>query len=211
MPDAREHAPSYERNREPILAALEEILGQARPSELLELGSGTGQHAAYLAPRLPWLGQWRPTELEERLPSVRAWREASGADNLEEPVALDVGWRRWPVERADVILTINTLHIVPWEGVLAMIEGVGRTLRAPGWFVAYGPFRFGDRPLETSNERFEAWLQQTDPRRGLRRFERVDEACRAHGLQFGGDLPMPANNHVLWWIREPPKSHQTTP
>ena len=200
MDDRREHSPSYERNREPILAALRQILAQGRPAQLLELGSGTGQHAAYLAPRLPWI-RWQPTELPERLESIRAWREASGAENLEEPVALDVAAPSWPVDEADVILTINTIHIVPWEGVLAMIEGVGRTLREPGWFVVYGPFRFEDRPLEPSNAQFEQWLRQTDPRRGLRQFGQIDEACRAQGLRFGGDLEMPANNHVLWWTR----------
>jgi len=194
----KQHAPSYERNKDAILAVLREVLPSS--GTVLEIGSGTGQHAAYFAPRLPHL-VWQPTELLENLPSIRAWREEANAPNLREPVELDLYARCWPVKRADAVVCINTIHIVAWEAVSNLVAGVGRLLPPGGVFYVYGAYRYGTRPLEPSNEEFDRWLKARDPRSGVRDFEAVDALARDAGLVLSGDRAMPANNRSIWWTK----------
>lgn len=194
----KQHAPSYERNKDAILAVLREILPAS--GTVLEIGSGTGQHAAYFAPRLPHL-VWQPTELLENIPSIRAWREEANAPNLREPVELDLYARCWPLKRADAAVCINTIHIVAWEAVINLVAGVGRLLSPGGVFYVYGAYRYATRPLEPSNEEFDRWLKARDPRSGVRDFEAVDALARDAGLVLAGDRPMPANNRSIWWTK----------
>lgn len=194
----KQHAPSFERNKDAILTVLREALP---PSGLvLEIGSGTGQHAAYFAPQLPHL-VWQPTDLLENLPSIRAWREAVNVPNLREPVELDLSARCWPVKRADAVVCINTIHIVAWEAVVNLVAGVGRLLPAGGVFYVYGAYRYSTRPLEPSNEEFDRWLKARDPRSGVRDFEAVDALARDAGLVLSEDRAMPANNRSIWWTK----------
>ena len=194
----KQHAPSCERNKDAILAVLREMLPPT--GTVLEIGSGTGQHAAYFAPRLPHL-VWQPTDLLENLPSIRAWCEEANAPNLREPVELDLLARCWPVKRADAVVCINTIHIVAWEAVENLVAGVGRVLAPGGVFYVYGAYRYADRPLEPSNEEFDKWLKARDPRSGIRDFAAVDGLARAAGLTCCGDRAMPANNRSIWWMK----------
>jgi len=193
---AKQFAPACERNRDYILAVLQKILTGAR--SVLEIGSGTGQHAAYFAPRLPHL-RWQPTDLGSNLDSIRAWREESGAPNLLAPRELDLSRSPWPVERVDAVVCINTIHIVAWPRVEALFAGAARVLPPGGVLYAYGPYRYADRPLEPSNREFDRWLKSRDPASGIRDFEAVDALARDNGLHLAGDEAMPANNRSLWW------------
>lgn len=194
----KQHAPSCERNKDAIV----EVLREALPSSgtVLEIGSGTGQHAAYFAAQLPHL-VWQPTDLSENLPSIRAWREEANLPNLREPVELDMFARCWPVKRADAVVCINAIHIVAWEGVVNLVAGVGRLLAPGGVFYVYGAYRYADRPLEPSNEDFDRWLKARDPRSGIRDFKAVDALARHAGLVLSADRPMPANNRSIWWTK----------
>ena len=194
----KQHAPSCERNKDVIAQVLREVLPRA--GTVLEIGSGTGQHAAYFAAQLPHL-MWQPTDLLENLPSIRAWRDEAQAPNLREPVELDVFARCWPVKRADAVVCINAIHIVAWEGVVNLFAGVGRVLAPGGVFYVYGAYRYADRPLEPSNEDFDRWLKARDPRSGIRDFEAVNALATNAGLILSGDRAMPANNRSIWWTK----------
>ncbi len=195
----KQHAPSCERNKDAILAVLREILPPT--GTVLEIGSGTGQHAAYFAPQLPQL-VWQPSDLRENLPSIRAWRAEANAPNLREPVELDLLARCWPVKHADAVVCVNTIHIVAWEAVVKLVMGVGRLLPPGGVFYVYGAYRYADRPLEPSNEDFDRWLKARDTRAGVRDFDAVDALARDAGLVLRGDRAMPANNRSIWWTKE---------
>jgi len=196
----KKFAPACERNKGPILDVLSRVF--TRPGAVLEVGSGTGQHAAWLAASLPHL-EWQPTDLPENLASIEAYRREAGAANLLAPQVLDLsaaadlpGEASW---RADYVVCINTLHIVGWPLVERLFEIAGAALGSGGVLYCYGPYRYAGRPLEPSNERFDAALRQRDPQSGIRLFEEVDELAARQGLVHEGDEAMPANNRSLWW------------
>ena len=194
--DSKQYAPACERNRNYILEVLKEALPQQ--GSLLEVGSGTGQHAAWFAPEFPGL-QWQPTDTEDNLASIRAWCSEAGTPNLTEPFALDLSSYEWPLQQYDAIVCINTIHIVAWPLVQNLFAGAGRSLKSGGIFYAYGPYSYRDRPLESSNENFDQWLKQRDSNSGIREFETVNELAASHGLVFVEDRAMPANNRSIWW------------
>src|SRR3989344_2654005 len=167
----KQSSPSCERNKDPILAVLKEVLPHS--GLVLEIGSGTGQHAAYFASHLPQL-TWQPTDLPSNFPSIRAWAEAAGLSNLREPLELDLLSDFWPVTSAAAIVCINKINIVAWAAVEKLFAGAGKVLAPGGTLYAYGPYRYADRPLEPSNEDFDKWLKARDPVSGVRDFEAVD-------------------------------------
>lgn len=193
----RPHAPACDRNREPILAVLREHFAGRR--RVLEIGSGTGQHAVYFAQAMPWL-EWQASDVEENLPGIRAWLDDARLQNTPAPLALDV-LEPWPPVQADAVFTANTLHIMGWAGVEAFFSGVGRVLSgAPGGtLVAYGPFNQGGAYTSHSNREFDGWLKARDPHSGIRDFEAVDALASAAGLRLVADVAMPANNRCLVW------------
>ncbi len=197
----KDFAPACERNKDPILNTLRQILVPG--SLVLEIGSGTGQHAAHFARHLPDV-RWQPSDLRQRLDSIRAYREDAHVVNLLEPIALDLLQTRWSVDHADAVVCINTIHIVPWCVVEHLIAGVAALLPVGGLFYVYGPYRYSHRPLETSNEEFDAWLRTRDYRSGVRDFAAVDGLARKHGLALVEDRPMPANNRSIWWKKDQP-------
>lgn len=194
----KQFSPSCERNQAPILAVLQDVLPAT--GTVLEIGSGSGQHAAYFAARLPQL-TWQPTDLPENFPSIRAWAAEAALPNLRDPVALDLRAPDRPLLPAQAVVCINTIHIVAWSGVENLFAYVGRVLPAGGVFYVYGPYRYADRPLEPSNDAFDQWLKARDPASGVRDFEAVDVLARQNGLQLTGDQAMPANNRSIWWIK----------
>jgi len=194
----KQSSPSCDRNKEPILAVLREIL--TAPGLVLEIGSGSGQHAVHFARGLPHV-EWQPTDLADNLPGISAWRDESGLANLRAPLALDLDSDRWPVDAAQAVVCINTIHIVPWSAVERLFAGAGRLLSSGGVMYVYGPYRYADRPLETSNQEFDRWLKARDTASGVRLFEDVNSLAEQSGLTLAGDRAMPANNRSIWWSK----------
>ena len=186
-----------ERNREPILAILRRVFADRR--SVLEIGSGTGQHAAYFAPALPHLS-WQPSDVAENLPSVRLWREEAQTPSLREPLELDVD-QPFPRLQADAVFSANTCHIMSWPQVERLFAGVAALLPAGGVFALYGPFHYGGQPTSPSNAEFDAWLRGRDPQSGLRDFEKICELAAKHRFALVEDNAMPANNRLLVFCR----------
>ena len=190
--DPRAHAPATLRNREPILAVLREVLPAS--GTVLEVASGTGEHAVWFAPHFPQL-IWQPTDYEATsLHSIAAWTEAEGAGNVAAPLQLDASSADWPVERADAIVCVNMIHIAPWEATEGLMAGAGRILPSGAPLFLYGPYRREGEPLAPSNAEFDASLNARDPRWGLRLLEDVAGLAEEHGLTLDRVVEMPANN-----------------
>jgi cyclopropane fatty-acyl-phospholipid synthase-like methyltransferase len=191
------HSPACERNREPILEILRHYLVDRRT--LLEIGSGTGQHAAYLAGEFPGL-RWQCSDLAENLPGIRLWLEEARLPNTPAPILVDVAGD-WPSTRHDVIFTANTLHIMSWPNVERMFSRLPDVMGEDALLIVYGPFNYGGRFTSDSNARFDEWLKARGAHQGIRDFERVDALARQAGLHLLADHPMPANNRTLVWRR----------
>ena len=192
------YSEACERNREPILAVLREAFADRR--KVLEVGSGTGQHAVHFAAGLPHLA-WQPSERAEHLRGIRMWCDEAGLANLLAPIELDVNQDPWPDTQADAVFSANTLHIMAWPEVQTLFERIGGMLPADGVLAVYGPFAYGGRHTSESNARFDLMLRDRDPRSGIRSFEDVDALARAQGLSLVRDVAMPANNRTLVWRR----------
>lgn len=191
-------APACERNREPILAVLREAMAGHR--RVLEIGSGTGQHAVHFAAAMPWL-QWQCSDLAIHLPGIGQWRREAALPNLPPEIALDACDTSWP-DGFDAVFSANTLHIMGWPAVEAFFAGVGGVLRDPGaLLVVYCPFNVDGGHTSDSNREFDAWLKARDPASGLRDLAGVDALARAQGLRLEADVAMPANNRCLLWRR----------
>lgn len=191
-------SPAFERNREPILEVLQAVFTDS--GEVLEIGSGSGQHAVYFAARLPHL-RWQPSELAMHLPSIRLWRDEAGLDNLAAPLALDVEQPQpWPlpVNHYDGIFSANTAHIMAWPQVEQMFQGVAQVLAPGGRFCLYGPFRYSGRHTSDGNARFDASLRSQGPG-GIRDIDELSILAERCGLALLRDWPMPANNRTLVW------------
>jgi SAM-dependent methyltransferase len=205
---SRPYSESSEQNQGPILAVLREVLAGA--SRVLEVGSGTGQHAVHFGRHLPHL-VWLPSDLPESLPGIRLWLAEAALPNVEPPVALDVNEPVWPIGPVDAVFSANTAHILDWASVGAMLAGVGRVLPDGGVFALYGPFHYGGQPTSASNARFDAWLREVDPAMGVRNFEDLDALARAAGLWLHRDYPMPVNNRTLVWVKAAERARGAAP
>ncbi len=205
-PAARLHAPAAERNREPILAVLREVLPER--GTVLEIAAGTGQHAVHFAAALPDLS-WQPTDADPpSLASIAAWVAHAALPNLRAPLALDVRAARWPVDtpdalaELDAVVCINMIHIAPWEAACALIAGAAARLRDGGVLVLYGPYRRDGAHTAPSNAAFDAQLRGRDPSWGVRDLEAVQALARDAGLTAERVVPMPANNFCVVLRRE---------
>ena len=179
-----------ERNRGPILAVLKRVFKDRK--RVLEIGSGTGQHAAYFAAELPHL-VWQASDVAEHLPGIREWI----ADPA--PIELDVD-KEWPAVDADAVFSANTCHIMSWPQVERMFEGIGK-IRGLKTFCLYGPFNYGGKHTSESNARFDAMLRARDPASGLRNFEDISCLAGTAGLRLEEDNAMPANNRLAVFTR----------
>ena len=189
-------AESCVQNRAPIMAVLREVF--ANCSRVLEIGSGTGQHAVYFAPELPHL-VWQTADVPQHHAGIRLWLADAALPNVLPPLALDVNDTAWHSGRYDAVFSANTLHIMGWPEVERFFAGVGAVLQAGGVLAVYGPFNYGGMYTSESNARFDAWLKARDPASGVRDFEAVDALARAQGLVLQQDIAMPANNRTLVW------------
>src|SRR6516165_1671212 len=187
-----------ERNKGPILAVLRAEL--AGSTQVLEVGSGTGQHAVYFAAGLPRL-LWQPSELAGNLPPLAERIRLEGGANLRAPLALDVRDDPWPVTAVAAVFSANTLHIMAWSAVREFFRGVGAVLAPSGVLCVYGPFRFEGRHTSESNAAFVHYLRVRVPESGVRDFEALDAEAQARGLRLTANRAMPANNRTLVWRR----------
>lgn len=192
------HAPATERNRDPILAVLREHF--ADRARVLEIGSGTGQHAIHFAKALPHL-LWQTSDRPENLPGIRTWLDIAALPNTPPPLELDVGTGPWPQQPFDAVFSANTLHIMSWPEVENLFAGLSRVLSPTGKLLIYGPFNVDGEYTSDSNAAFDRSLKAADPRRGLRDIEAIGALARTIGLTLQADIAMPANNRCLLWSR----------
>jgi cyclopropane fatty-acyl-phospholipid synthase-like methyltransferase len=189
-----------ERNKAPILRIIRAEL--AGCTHVLEIGSGTGQHAVYFAANLPAI-TWQPTDTGDNLAALQDRIRQAAFSNLRAAIELDVRAHPWPIKAVDAIFSANTLHIMSWDAVTEFFRGVGTVLTHPGVLCVYGPFRYAGRFTTESNAVFDAYLRARDPQSGVRDFEAVDALAAVQGLQLVADHPMPANNQLLAWRTMP--------
>lgn len=190
---------SCENNKEPILSVLKEAFRDA--SLVLEIGSGTGQHAVHFARNMPHL-TWQPSDMPENIPGMKLWFEEANLPNIKEPIVLNVADALWPIEEADAMFSANTLHILGESQIECMFEGIGLRLAPGGTLCIYGPFNYDGKYTSESNERFDAWLKEQDSKSGIRDFEWVNSLAEKAGLKLVHDHVMPANNRLLGWRKE---------
>lgn len=192
------YSESCDQNRAPILAVLREALADRR--YILEIGSGTGQHAVYFGAELPHLS-WQTADVRAHHSGILAWLGEAALPNVLPPLTLDVNDTDWHDGRYDAVFTANTLHIMSAAEVGKCFSGIGKVLVAGGVLVVYGPFNYHDQYTSESNARFDQWLKSRDPASGIRDLEFVDALARQQGLALTHDHAMPANNRTLVWTK----------
>jgi SAM-dependent methyltransferase len=197
----KRHAPATERNRGPILEVLRPILRDG--ALVLELASGTGEHAVFFAGALPAV-TWQPTDLDpDNLASIEAFRAEAGLPNLRPPLLLDATADAWPLPAADALVCINMIHIAPWSACEGLVRGAARVLGPGGVLYLYGPYRIGGALPAPSNVAFDASLRARDPAWGVRELDEVTALAAAAGFAREAVVAMPANNHSVVFRRQP--------
>jgi len=188
-------AESSEQNREPILSILRVELADC--GRVLEVGSGTGQHAVFFAEKMPHL-HWICSDLEENHAGIQMWLDEAGRDNIEGPLLLDAR-ESWPQLPVDAVFSANAIHIMSWEAVQGLIKNVGKTLVSGGKFCLYGPFMYDEQHTAESNAQFDVWLKNRDPLSGIRDVTQLTELLDLQGMELINDYEMPVNNRILIW------------
>jgi SAM-dependent methyltransferase len=189
-------SPACELNKEPILGVLVDVFKERQ--RVLEIASGTGQHAVHFASNLPHL-TWQTSDLVHSHPSIQAWLDEARLPNLLSPLPLDVNDLSWPVDKFDAVFNANTVHIISWQEVEKLFAHIAR-LVSPGAVVCfYGPYNYGGKCTSESNARFDASLKERDANSGIRDFEIVNALAAAHGLSLQKDIAMPSNNRLIVW------------
>ena len=182
------------RNQRPIL----DVLGKYLPASatVLEVGSGTGQHAAFMTEHLPGI-RWQPTEVRERLPEVRLWHQHCNREGFLAPLELDVSQDIWPTRDADAVFSANVVHFVSWPEVENLFRGAQRILRPGGLLILYGPYNYDGQFTSEGNIALDQWLRERNPDSGIKDFEQVVVLGRRHNLFLRADEEMPSNNRTL--------------
>ena len=187
-----------ERNKEPILGTLRDAFAECR--NVLEIGSGSGQHAIHFGRRLPHL-TWQTSELAVNLPALEANINEFGSENIRLPVELDVSRHPWPVGQFHGLFTANTFHIMSWPHVTEFFKGAGQALENGGLLCVYGPFSHGGHYSSASNEKFDTFLKLQDPESGIRDLDDIEPLAIRQDLKLIADKGLPANNEILIWRR----------
>ncbi len=195
-PDLKQYSQACEENKTPILNIIRDEFSDAR--EILEIGSGTGQHAVFFGARLPHLS-WQPSDLESSHASINAWRSEAALDNVLAPLLLDATDRQWPDKYYDGLFSANTTHIMGWSAVESLFTRIGKVLAPGASFCLYGPFNYDGHYTSDSNARFDQWLKQRDPLSSIRDFEALDLLASDNGMSLKADHEMPVNNRLLVW------------
>jgi len=189
---------SCAQNQEPILQVLREAFAGCK--HVLEIGSGTGQHAVYFGERLPHL-TWQTSDLFDNHAGILAWLEEARLPNVRAPLLIDAKNPAWPIRGVDAVFSANAVHIMSWPEVESLFTGIGRALTENGRLCLYGPFNYGGKFTSASNAQFDILLKEYNPASGVRDFEALNSLAEAQGLRLLKDFPMPANNRSLVWQR----------
>jgi cyclopropane fatty-acyl-phospholipid synthase-like methyltransferase len=190
------HSAACDNNSQPIFEVIEPLFSSSET--VLEIGSGTGQHAVYFAEKMPHL-VWQCSDLKANHAGIIEWLEDADLANTRAPIELDVSKDQWPLLKPDVVFSANAIHIMSWEAGKAMIAGVGALLPEKGLFLLYGPFNYNNAYISESNANFDVWLKQRDTLSGIRDFEKVEGLANDAGMELLNDYPMPVNNRILCW------------
>ncbi|MFT6286316.1 MAG: SAM-dependent methyltransferase [Alcanivorax sp.] len=192
------YSQASENNKKPLLKVLERVFADRK--SVLEIGSGTGQHATYLAAALQHLS-WQPTDIAAHLPILLPRCQQAATPNLASPLALDVCLKPWPDLLFDAVFTANTLHIMSSDSVRALFDSLGDFAHRDVCLAVYGPFNYGGQYSSESNALFDQWLVERDQASAIRDFEQVDALAQSAGFMLQEDNEMPANNRLLVWRR----------
>lgn len=187
-----------DQNRDPILSVLEQLLSDA--STVLEVGTGTGQHAVYFAEKLPHL-TWQCSDQVQYHEGIQAWLDEAELSNVLPPIALNVSEDKWPETRYDALYSANVMHIMHWENVVDLFVSGAKCIKENGLMICYGPFNYDGQYTSQSNANFDQSLKMRDPDSGIRNFEDLQKLANENGLKFLYDIEMPANNRTLVWRR----------
>ncbi len=194
------YAESCDTNREPILEVLRDLFADRK--QVLEIASGTGQHAVYFGRALPHL-IWQTSELEQNHAGIQMWLDEAQLPNVCSPVCIDANDAHWPVASVDAIFNANTVHIISSPEVESLFEGFGRVLVVGGILCLYGPFNYDGKFTSESNAHFDVWLKSRDPKSGVRDFETLNALAEKQNMVLLNDIEMPSNNRTLVWQRQP--------
>ncbi len=193
------YSAACDNNQHAILSIIEDLFANCR--RILEIGSGTGQHAVFFADKLRHLS-WQTSDLQENHEGIKLWLNEAGLNNTLPPLMLDVTQADWPMVEVDAVFSANAVHIMGWDAVKAMIAGVGKLLSEGGLLVLYGPFNYNNSYSSESNASFDVWLKQRNSESGIRNFEDLESLAAAAGMYLQDDYAMPANNRILCWVKQ---------
>lgn len=195
---SKPYSESCDQNKEPILSVISPLFSTC--SNILEIGSGTGQHAVYFAKKMPHL-KWYCSDCASQLEGINIWLADAGLANVVAPIELNVTSSPWPELDVDAVFTANSIHIMNQQDVINFFTGVGNLIKAGGSLVIYGPFNYGGSYTSASNESFDRWLKDRDPFSGIKNFEEIEHLARNNAMQLVRDYEMPANNRILQFIK----------
>lgn len=190
------YSTACDQNRDPILSVLRELLSDRKT--VLEVGTGTGQHAVYFAEKLPHL-TWQCSDQAQYHQGIQLWLDESRLPNLLPPLALNVSEGNWPTTQYDALYCANVMHIMSWKNVEDLFRHTAACLNDDGLMICYGPFNFNGQYTSASNAQFDQSLRMRDPLSGIRHFEELQVLAEENGLSFVSDIEMPANNRILLW------------
>lgn len=190
------YSESCDQNREAILSIIQKIFSDRK--HILEIGSGTGQHAVYFAKNLPHL-IWQCSDQQEYHDGINQWLDEAQLKNTRKPIALNVSTDDWPELDIDAIFSANAVHIMSWKNVEDFFKHAGQILPNKGLLVLYGPFNYNNQYTSDSNARFDEWLKHRDPKSGIRNFEDLNQLAIKANMTFKEEFQMPANNRILTW------------
>lgn len=193
---SKPYSESCDQNREPILEVIQPLLKERET--ILEVGSGTGQHAVYFAKKMPHLN-WQTSDQPIYHEGIKLWLDDANLDNTPPPLPLNVSSDTWPNQSYDVIFSANAVHIMAWDNVVDFFVNAPKLLNKGGLFILYGPFNYNQQYTSESNARFDIWLKQRDPHSAIRDFEALDELAQKAGMTLQSDHDLPANNRILVW------------
>lgn len=193
------YAESCAQNQQVILDELKKLFTAA--GEVLEIGSGTGQHAVFFTQHMPHL-VWQPSDLPDQHPGMKMWLDEVEHGRIKTPLTIDVGAGPWPLENIDYVYSANTAHIISASQVVNMMTYIGNCLKAGGLFAQYGPFNYNGSYTSESNARFDVWLKQRDPDSCIKDFETLQSLAEKNGMSLFMDVMMPANNRLLVWQKD---------
>jgi len=198
-------APACERNQAVILQVIQQYL-RTSDKHILEIGSGTGQHAIYFGRGLPHI-RWQTSDVAANHTGINMWLHEAGLENVLPPAEYEIGHNKWPVENTDVVFSANTVHIISEALVKRLILDLGENLEHGARVMFYGPFKYQGEFTSESNAEFDLWLKDIDPLRGVRDFESIEALMKAQGFALIEDLSMPANNQLLLFEKTEMRKH----